>query len=87
MEADSTLIRSYCTVELHPEAAVHANLAAIVNPRNTEFDYSLGLNYHIEHSAFNIFGMFLYYGLEGFKHLINCLVKFIFPCVSVFNIL
>ena len=43
MEAQAALVRAERAVELHPEAAVDVDLAAIVGPDHAEDDLPLGL--------------------------------------------
>ena len=85
MEAKSALIGTYRAVELNSEAAVNYNVTVIIHPRNSELNYSFGLNESFNDSGLYIFGSLLKNGLDRFKYLSHRLVELALAGVSRLN--
>ena len=69
MQAQAALVGADGAVELHAEAAVHLDLAVIVDPRHAEHDDALGLDDALEQRGLLVLGMGLDDRLEGLEHL------------------
>ena len=76
MEAQTALVRTDGTVELHAVAAVDAHFAAVVDPRHAEFDNPLRFHQQINHALFGINGIPFHHGDKGFQHLAHRLMEF-----------
>jgi hypothetical protein len=85
METKAALVRTNCGVELNTEAAVNLNLAAVIYPRNTELNNTLGLNHALDNAACNILGALLENGLDRLKNLTNGLMELGLTGISFFN--
>ena len=85
VETESALVRSDRGVELDAESSVHADLAAVVDPRHAEFYDSLRLDKTVDYSRFDIFGMSLDHGLKRFENLEHRLMKFNLARISLLH--
>ena len=74
-EAQTALVGADGTAELYAIAAVHLNLAGIVDPSHAELNGAFGLNQPLEQAGFLIFRVLLDYGLQRGKNLFNGLDK------------
>ena len=65
VQAQAALVGADGAVELHAEAAVHLDLAVVVDPRHAEHDDALGLDDALEQRGLLVLGMGLDDRLEG----------------------
>ena len=82
MEAKAALVGADRGVVLNTETAVHVHFAAVVNPGNTEFNDTLGLNKTLDQCGLFPFGMFVDDKFQRFKDFTDCLQKFRFMGVA-----
>ena len=75
MEAQAALVGADGAVELHAEAAVDADLAAVVHPGDGELDEALRLHKTLDYAVLLIFGVLLHDALEALEDLEHRLVK------------
>ena len=73
MEAQAALVGADGAVELDAVAAVHLDLALIIDPGHTEGDDALGLDHALDQACLLVFGMLLHHGLDALQHLADSL--------------
>ena len=73
MEAQAALVGADGAVELDAVAAVHLDLALIIDPGHTEGDDALGLDQTLDQACLLVFGMLLDHGLDALQHLADSL--------------
>ena len=86
MEAQTTLIRSDCGIELDAIAAVDLHLAFIIGPSDTEFDHALRLDKAFKHACLLIFRMLRNYWFKAFENLKNGLQEFRLVAITLFDL-
>ena len=86
VKSETALVRSDSGIELAAEAAVHLNVALVVNPRNSELNETLGLNDPVDDSVCLV-GLILFNNrLERFQNLSYSLEKLCLAGVALFNL-
>ena len=65
MEAQTALVGADGAVELDAVAAVHLDLALIIDPGHTEGDDALGLDQTLDQAGLLVLGMLLHHGLDA----------------------
>ena len=75
MEAQAALVGADGAVELDAEAAVDADLAAVVHPGDGELNEALRLHKTLDYAVLLIFGVLLHDALEALEDLEHRLVK------------
>ena len=83
MEAQAALVGADGAVELHTVAAVHLNLALIVNPGHTEGDDALRLDQTLDQASLLVFGVLLHDGLDALQNLADSLQEFGLVCIAL----
>ena len=73
MEAQAALVGADGAVELDAVAAVHLDLALIIDPGHTEGDDALGLDQTLDQAGLLVLGMLLHHGLDALQHLADSL--------------
>ena len=73
MEAQAALVGADGAVELDAVAAVHLDLALIIDPGHTEGDDALGLDQTLDQASLLVLGMLLHHGLDALQHLADSL--------------
>ena len=73
MEAQAALVGADGAVELDAVAAVHLNLALIIDPRHTEGDDALRLDQTLDEAGLLVLGVLLHDGLDALQHLTDSL--------------
>ena len=86
-EAETSLVRSDCAVELNTETTVYLNFAVTVNPGYTELDDALRLYETLKKTGFLILGVLLDNGFEGCKDFFNGLKKLGLMGIALMNLL
>ena len=71
MEAQAALVRANGGVELDAVAAVHLNLALVVNPGHAELDGALRLDDALQHTGLLVLRVLLDNRLQGLEDLAN----------------
>ena len=85
MEAQAALVGADGAVELHTVAAVHLNLALIVNPRHTEGDDALRLDQTLDQSGLLVLGVLLHNGLDALQNLAHSLQELRLVGIALFQ--
>ena len=85
MQTQTALVGADCGVELNAEAAVYANLALVVNPRNTELKHALRLNDALHDAVLLKLRASLYDRLQAFENFVNRLLKLRLVRVALFD--
>ena len=75
MEAQTALVRAESAVHLHPDAAVHVDLARVVGPGDAEQDHALGLEDPLQDPALAVARVVLENGAEAREDLLDGLVE------------
>jgi hypothetical protein len=76
MEAQAALVGADGAVELHAVAAVHLDLALIIDPGHTEADDALGLHQTLDQAGLLVLGVLFHHGLDALQHLTHSLQEF-----------
>jgi len=85
VEAQAALVRAECGVELNAEAAVDANMALVVHPRDAEDDLALRLADPLQDGGFTELGVLAQHRLQGIEDFDDCLVEFSFAGIAAEN--
>ena len=85
MEAQAALVGADGAVELHTVAAVHLNLALIVNPGYTEGDDALRLDQTLDQSGLLVLGVLLHNGLDALQNLAHSLQELRLVGIALFQ--
>ena len=85
MQTQAALVGADRGVELNAEAAVYANLALIVNPRNTEHEHALRLYDALHDAVLLQLGASFYDRLQALEDFVNCLLKLRLVRVALFD--
>jgi len=76
VEAQTALVRTDRTVELHAVTHIDLSLTLVVDPRNAEHDDPLGHGHALKQSLAAILLLVgVYHGAQGVQHLLNGLVE------------
>ena len=75
MQTQAALVGADRGVELNAEAAVYANLALIVNPRNTEHEHALRLYDALHDAVLLKLRTSFNNRLKALENLVNCLLE------------
>ena len=76
MEAQAALVGANGAVELHAVAAVHLDLALIIDPGHTEADDALRLHQTLDEGGLLVLGVLFHHGLDALQHLTHSLQEF-----------
>ncbi len=76
METKAALVRSDCTVELYTDTSVDLYLAVVIDPWNTEHDYTVWLSHSLENGILFIFRIVINHEAKGINNFCYCLDKF-----------
>ena len=76
MEAQTTLIGTDSTVELHPKPAIDLNAAVVINPGNLEHNDPFRLHNSLHNSRFDKLRLSLENRLQRRENFMHSLVKF-----------
>ena len=76
MEAQAALVGADGAVELHAVAAVHLDLALIIDPGHTEADDALRLHQTLDQAGLLVLGVLFHHGLDALQHLTHSLQEF-----------
>ena len=85
MEAQAALVGADGAVELHTVAAVHLNLALIVNPGHTEGDDALRLDQTLNQSGLLVLRVLLHNGLDALQNLAHSLQELRLVGIALFQ--
>ena len=83
MQAQAALVGAYRGVELHAEAAVDLDLAAVVHPGDAELHEAFRLDYAVEDSGVDQILTSVGDGGEGFEHFADGLEELFFSGVTL----
>ncbi len=76
MESETAFVRSDGAVHLDPKAPVDVDLSLIVHPGDAEHDDPFRLHHPLQDLRMAVLRMTLQHKLQGFCHLLDCLVEF-----------
>ena len=85
MKSQTAFVRSDCAVHLDTETSVDLNFAFVINPRNSENDYSFRLNHSFKDFAFFVLRILVDEVHQGFYNFFYSLMKFAFTGVLCDN--
>ena len=86
MEAKTALVGANGGIKLNAVTAVDADVAGVVDPGNTEFNHTLGLDKALEQAGLFPFGVLVDYQLQGLEDLPYCLQKLRLMAVTTFDV-
>ena len=87
MEAQAALVGADGAVELDAVAAVHLDLALVIDPRHTEGDDALRLDQTLDEGGLLVLGMLLHDGLDALQNLADSLQEFGLVGIALFQAL
>src|SRR5574344_3056208 len=87
VKAEAALVWTDRAVHLDAVAAVDADDALVVHPRNAEHDHALGFDHALENRVLFVLLVGLEHGIEGRQHLVNGLDELRLICVRGFYVL
>jgi len=87
MEAQATLVGADGAVELDAVAAVHLDLALVIDPGYTEGNDALRLDQTLDEAGLLVLGMLLHDGLDALQDLADSLQEFGLVGIALFQAL
>ena len=87
MEAQAALVGADGAVELDAVAAVHLDLALVIDPGHTEGDDALRLDQTLDEGGLLVLGMLLHDGLDALQNLADSLQEFGLVGIALFQAL